>query len=291
MPAGGIAARPKTEVLTFEEIVRLVRIFTTLGVSKIRLTGGEPLVRKGLVGLIGSLAAVEGIEEILLTTNGTLLSFYVQQLKRAGVSRINISLDTLQPHKFKKISRTDSFYAVMAGIEKAKKLYPAGLKLNVVAMRGINDDEITDFVDFCVSRDIVLRFIELMNITPLWKQEYFISIEEVKSVCEREYGLKKIDSAGCGPAEYYETEGQGVIGFISTDENNCRMCNRLRLTSCGELKLCLYEGQGFCLKSILREGLGEKQIREIIRSRLDLKKYAGYKTGEPNLLYMCDIGG
>lgn len=291
MPAQGIIPRPREEILTFKEITRLAGIFASLGVNKIRLTGGEPLVRKGLVELIQSLYAIEGIKGIFLTTNGILLSAYARQLKEAGVSRINVSLDTLRESRFSKITRVNAFGAVMQGIDRASELFIEPLRLNMVVIRGVNDDEITDFVDFSLSKGLILRFIEFMNITPLWRQNNLVPIEEVRAICARKFRLEKTVYPAHGPAEYYRVEGQGVIGFINTSENNCRRCSRLRLTSCGELKLCLYEQRGLCLRSILREGIGDEQIRESIRSRLGLKRYTEYKTAAGSSLYMCSIGG
>jgi cyclic pyranopterin phosphate synthase len=291
MPPEGIINKPHEELLTFEEIARLVRIFASLGISKIRLTGGEPLVRKGIVNLIESLIGIDGVEEVLLTTNGTLLSFYVEELKRTGLKRINISLDTLKEDKFKEITRNNSFYRVLEGIGKAKEANFYPLKLNVVVMRGINEDEIIDFVDFALSGGLILRFIEFMNVTPLWSQEYFIPIQEVKRICESRFRLRRIGKSGPGPATYYEIGKDGILGFINTNEDNCRICNRLRITSTGELKICLYETQGFCLRGFLREGLIDEEIKDIIRARAGLKKDIDYKDGKFSQLYMCKVGG
>ena len=172
-----------------------------LGVSKIRITGGEPLVRKNISDLIKTLQTIKGLEEISLTTNATLLSTYAQELKEAGLKRINISLDTLQEDKFRKISRSNTFYRVLNGIEKAREIGFEPIKLNVVVMRNINDDEIKDFIEFSLSRGLILRFIEFMEITPMWEVDYFMPIEEIKEKCQVRFELKRIDYSGPGPAE------------------------------------------------------------------------------------------
>lgn len=291
MPQEGIVTKPQEEILTFEEIEKLARVFVSLGIRKIRLTGGEPLIRKKIVNLIGSLVRIEGIEEVSLTTNGTLLYLYAEELRGVGLKRINISLDTLNEDKFKKITRNGSFYRVLEGIDRARKagFYP--LKLNVVAMKGVNDDEILEFVKFAFSEGLILRFIEFMNITPLWNHEHFISIEEVKKVCESKYRLTKIQDYGPGPATYYRIEKKGILGFINTSESNCRRCNRLRLTSTGELKICLYETGGLRLRRLLRKRTADEDIKDIIKARLVLKNNVNHTDGETPRLYMCKIGG
>ena len=291
MPKGGVVTKPHTEILTSEEIVRLVRIFASLGISKVRLTGGEPLVRKGIISLVRFLEDIKGIEEVSLTTNGTLLSLHANQLKKAGLKRINISLDTLREDRFREITRNNSFYRVLEGIVAAKKAGFDSLKLNVVVMKGINDDEIIDFVEFALDRGLILRFIEFMNITPLWREEYFISINEVRRICERRFRLTRIEAPDSGPAVYYRVEKEGLLGFINTSEYNCRRCSRLRLTSTGELKICLYETQGFCLRSLLRQGLSDEEIKNAIRAESELKKYINYEDRKTSQLYMCNVGG
>ena len=291
MPPEGIINKPHEELLTLEEIVRLVSIFTSLGISKIRLTGGEPLVRRGIVNLVESLASVEGIEEVFLTTNGTLLSFYAEGLKKAGLRRINISLDTLKEDKFKKITRSNSFHRVLEGIDKAKEVGFYPLKLNVVVMKGINEDEIIDFVDFALSQGITLRFIEFMKLNSLWRQDYYMPLGEVRRICAARFSLRMIGKTGPGPAIYYELEKGRVLGFIKTSQDNCKRCNRLRITSTGELKVCLYEAQDFCLRGLLRNGLIDEEIKEIIKSRIEIKEYTSYKNWNSPGVYMSSLGG
>lgn len=290
VPRGGIVHKAREEILTFKEILRLANIFASLGIKKIRLTGGEPLVRKEVVNLVKSLAGIEGIEDISLTTNGTLLSLYAEKLRRAGIKRINISLDTLKEKKFKKIARNDSFHKVLEGIDKAKEagFYP--LKLNVVVMKGINGDEIVDFLEFAISKGLILRFIEFMKITPLWRADYFLPIEEVKEICKRRFVLTKLEYRDPGPAEYYRIENR-VVGFIRTEEANCGRCTRLRLTSMGELKVCLYESEGVFLRDFLRGGVSDEGIKAAIETRMQIKGGANFKRWSSSRAYMYSVGG
>lgn len=291
MPSDGIIHKPQDEILTFEEIVRLVRIFTSLGIKKIRLTGGEVLVRKDIVSLIKSLADIQGIEDISLTTNGNLLYVYAGELKKAGLKRINISLDTLRRDRFNNITGDDSIGRVFDGIDKARQLGFYPLKLNMVVMKGINDDEIIDFAEFAFSKNLTLRFIEFMRVTPLWEERYFIPIEEVLEVCKNNFALKRLGNIGPGPAVYYSAENGSILGFIKTDEDNCRICSRLRLTSTGELKSCLYETRGLLLRGLLRNGYHDEEIRKVIKEIVHIKQNTECRAYESTQLYMCSIGG
>lgn len=290
MPALGIEPVSHQNVLAFEEMTRLSRIFVSLGIKRIRLTGGEPLVRKGIIGLIESIVDIPGIQEVMLTTNGIFLPAYAAEIKEAGIKRINVSLDTLRQDRFEQISGSDNILAVLEGIEKAKNLGFSPLKINTVIMRGINDDEILDFVDFALEKNIVLRFIEFMKVTPLWNEEHFMAIEEVKNMVGKSFGLEKAEYQGSGPAQYYKVNN-GVVGFIKTDELNCRRCNRLRLTSTGELKLCLYEAGGFSLNELLRSSASDEEIRRLIAVRLGLKEAVDYRKWESGRVYMSALGG
>lgn len=291
MPPEGIMNRPQEEILTFEEIIRLVGIFASLGIKRVRLTGGEPLVRKGIINLVKSLVEAEKLKELSLTTNGALLPFYAQGLKRAGLNRINISLDTLREDRFRKITRSGSLYKVLEGLREAKEAGFHPIKLNMVVMRGINDDEIIDFVKFALSEGLILRFIEFMNVTPLWSQRHFIPIGEVKEICESIFKLERMESSWPGPAAYYKVASDGILGFINTSDDNCKRCNRLRITPTGELRLCLYGTQELSLKGFLRKAIPDEEIKDIIEARLGLKKYIDYKDGKTSQLYMCTVGG
>jgi len=290
MPPEGIELMLHERVLTFEEIIRLSRIFVGLGIKKIRVTGGEPLVRKDIIKLLGELAGISGIEELTLTTNGVYLAGFAAGLKEAGINRINISLDTLRIDRFKTITGSEYFYEALKGIKKVKELGFSPIKINTVVMRGINDDEITDFMGFSLKEGLTLRFIEFMKVTPLWNEDYFMPIEEVKDIVCKGFGLEKTEYPGSGPAQYYKAGG-GIVGFIKTDENNCRSCNRLRITSTGELKLCLYETGTFSLNELLRNGASDGLIRDRISVRLRLKEKVDFRQWEEGKVYMSALGG
>ncbi|MFC1632142.1 GTP 3',8-cyclase MoaA [Candidatus Omnitrophota bacterium] len=290
-PKNGIIRKAQHEVLSYEEILRLAKIFVSLGIKKIRLTGGEPLVRKGVIYLANALVKTKGLKEVVLTTNGMLLPAYAQALKRAGIQRLNISLNTLNRARFESISGSDYIDRVFAGIAQAKSVGFKPIKLNTVIMKGVNDDELIDFVEYAISNGLILRFIEFMQVTPLWREQYFISIEEIKKVCQKRFRLKKKGNLGCSPAEYYQIDDNAVLGFIKTDENNCRKCNRLRLSSTGELKICLYQDKGVSIKELLRTGATDAEIKDLLTAKMAAKKYTDYRTYERAGTYMCNIGG
>jgi len=291
MPRSGVLNKTHDEILTFEEISRLVAIFTSLGIKKIRLTGGEPLVRKGILHLVNSIVKIDGVEEVTLTTNGTLLALYAESLRRSGIKRINISLDTLNRFTYKSLTGSDSIGRLFDGINAAKDAGLKPIKLNTVIMKGINDKEITDFVEFALLNDLTLRFIEFMNVTPLWKEEHYVSAEEIKDVCLRRFKMKKTNDISSSPAEYYEIENKRLLGFIKTDKKSCRSCNRLRLASTGELRICLYEDKGLSLKELLRIGSSDEEIKDIVSEKMGMKQYTDFTSYEPTKLYMSSIGG
>jgi|TARA_B110001454_G_scaffold14159_1_gene12810 GTP 3',8-cyclase len=266
---------PRQDILSFEEILRLVTSFAQLGVSKIRITGGEPLMRKKLPDLIASIKAVEGIEEVLMTTNGTLLTQYAKPLFEAGLSRLNISLDTLQADRFHKLTRRDRLYAVLEGIAEAKKYAFDGIKLNAVVMKGMNDDEIIALTDFAVANDIDITFIEEM---PLGEVGYdrsvtFLSSAEIKTAIEQKYELVDSSHKTGGPAVYAGIKNQKTrIGFISPHSNNfCSSCNRVRITAVGRLLLCLGNENSQDLRTFMRDGCDDQQLLDQLISALRLK--------------------
>ena len=289
MPKKGISLTPKEDILNFEEITRLISIFASIGIKHLRITGGEPLIRNELDKLIRIIS--EEIDDVSITTNGSFLKKQAKNLKKAGIKRINISLDTLKEKKFKSITGRDSFFQVMEGINQAVDVGFHPVKLNVVIMKDINDDEILDFVDFALAKGLILRFIEFMKITPLWKSTYFVPIETVKNICEKRFRLKKVGKTGPGPAEYFKVDENNLLGFIKTDEENCGNCSRLRCTSTGRLKICLYEDSGLHIKPLLRNGTTDGEIINIIKARIHLKRDVNYKKWKSNKIYMCEIGG
>lgn len=264
---------PKEEILSFEEIIIIVQAFTELGINKVRLTGGEPLLRKDLPYLISELSQIKTIDDLSLTTNGTLLSNYASELKKSGLRRINISLDTLHPDRFLQITGEDKLEQVLQGIELAKKIGLEPVKINMVVMKGINDDEVLDFARLSRDEGWHIRFIELMpfgNTLPY----HFISISKVKEKLEALGELKPCPpTTGSGPAKYFRfPHSKGTIGFISpVSEHFCFSCNRLRLTADGKLRLCLLDEIEIDLKGPLRSGSSLEEIKEIIKEAISQK--------------------
>jgi len=289
---------PRQDILSFEEIIRLAKSFALLGVTKIRITGGEPLMRKKLSELIASIKAIEGIEEVVITTNGTLLTQYAKPLFEAGLSRLNISLDTLQADRFKTLTRRDRLQAVLDGIEEAKKYPFESIKLNAVVMRGMNDDEIIPLADFAIANDIDITFIEEM---PLGEVGYdrsvtFLSSAEIKSEIEKKYSLESSSYKTGGPAVYCNVENQKTkIGFISPHSNNfCSDCNRVRITAVGRLLLCLGNENSQDLRTTLRAGCSDEDLTEQLISALQLKpEKHNFDLGEEVkiLRFMSHTGG
>jgi cyclic pyranopterin phosphate synthase len=272
MPPEGISWIPHTEILSYEEIVAIVQIAAGLGINKIRLTGGEPLVRAELPELIRMLSEIKGIDEVSMTTNGTLLKAYAKELKQAGLKRVNISLDTLRADRFRYITRCGELKDVLDGIEAAMDADLRPVKVNMVVMRGINDDEILDFANMTYKKEWHVRFIELM---PFTEVTGFVPSSELRQHIKLLGPLEPcLSLIGNGPAEYYRLPGaKGTIGFISPiSEPFCSSCNRLRLTSNGQLCPCLLADDGVDLKQPLRNLLASKLPQEI--KRLILKAVA-----------------
>lgn len=263
MPPEGVEDLGHSTILTYEEIERIVSAAASLGITKYRLTGGEPLVRKGIVGLVEKLAQIPGVEDIGMTTNGILLNKYAEDLKKAGLNRVNISVDSFRHTRYKNITRGGDLDQVIEGINAAEKAGLTPIKLNVVAMRGFNDDEIMDFVQLTYQHDYEIRFIELMPIgTALNDCEYgYISCEELKSKMP---ALRPANS-GDGVAELFKYPGaKGKIGFITPISSCfCEECNKLRLTSDGKIKTCLHSGQEIDLRAALDEGTEEVLVATI----------------------------
>lgn len=298
MPEEGYPVMPKAELLTYEEIARLVRVAAGLGMRKIRLTGGEPLVRKDLPELVAQVAATPGIEDISLTTNAYLLRQQATALRAAGLHRVNISLDTLNPEKFSAIARRGDFERVMDGIEAAFEAGFSPVKINAVAMRGTNDDEAADFAQWTIKKEIHFRFIELMPIkwhldetapmetfqphggkgllqlnqvsqsmlSDLEMRKRMISVQELRELIEAVHGkLEPAEVATNGPARTFRVPGaKGTVGFISqVSRDLCENCNRLRLTADGFLRPCLMSDGELDLRSALRNGATDDAIAEL----------------------------
>ncbi len=276
MPAEGIKLKEKDEILTFDEIEKIAKIFVSLGVKKIRITGGEPLVRKNLPSLLKNLSQISGLESLALSTNGVLLKNYIDEIKNSGVNKINISLDTLKAEKFNYIARASSLGNVLLGIDKAIKSGFENLKINTVLMRGFNDDEILDFVNFAIKHSVNIRFIEYMPFTGNgWNEFKMMPYLEIKNIIEQKFVLQNIlrDEIVAGPAKEFLVSGtNAIVGFISTmSEHFCSSCNRLRLTADGRLRSCLFSKDGVDLKKLIRENASDAEIFSAIKTDLSLK--------------------
>jgi len=262
---------PHQEILRFEEIVEIVQEAVNLGVTKVRITGGEPLVREGIVDFIRHLRKINKLEDISLTTNGFFLPEYAEKLKDAGLNRVNISLDSLQEEKYKKITRGGSLEKALKGIDSALKAGLLPIKINTVLIRGINDDEVEDFVRLTLERPLNIRFIEFMPSGEEVINEFedkFISVQEIKEKLIKKYLLNPIKiSTANGPAKYYQIKGgQGTIGFITAlSQHFCKTCNRIRLTSEGKLRPCLFSNKEIDIKKAIRNA---KTDDKIIRSKI-----------------------
>ncbi|MCY1496130.1 GTP 3',8-cyclase [compost metagenome] len=248
---------PRQQVLTLEELERVARLFVANGVKKIRLTGGEPLVRPGVVGLCERIAALPGLRELVMTTNGSQLGRLARPLADAGVRRLNISLDTLRPERFRAITRTGDLAQVLAGIDAAREAGFARIKLNCVVMQGRNDDEVVDLVDYAVARGLDISFIEEMPLGEVGRSrgETFCSSDRVRELIGRRYSLLDSAEQSGGPARYVRLQGypDSRIGFISPHSHNfCATCNRVRLTVEGRLLLCLGHEHSVDLRALLR---------------------------------------
>jgi len=282
-PAEGEELLPHGEILTFEEILQVVRVFASHGIRKVRLTGGEPLVRKGIVELVKEIVATSGIEDVSLTTNGVLLAEYARDLREAGLKRINVSLDTLRPERFAYITRRDHFKEVWRGIEEAMRVGLHPVKINVVALRGINDDEIEDFARLSIDHPLHVRFIEFMPVGEnRWEEGKVLTCEEIRRRLEVLGELIPVPAGELdGPARRFRIHGgKGEVGFISPlSARFCATCNRLRLTADGKIRACLFSDDEVDLKAVLRAGGGEEGILKALRRALEMKPMGWCRDG------------
>jgi len=298
MPEKGIDIVPHNDILTLEEIARVVQASTLVGVRKIRLTGGEPLIRKGISPLINRISSMPEIDDIALTTNGIIFAEQAEILKQAGLKRVNFSLDSLREDRFKFITRGGNLNKVLESIETAIRLDIKPVKINTVLIRDFNDDEIIQFANLTMEKPLHIRFIELMPIgtSQTWASGRFIPAQEVKDIIEIKLGrLDRIQKPkGNGPAQYYQFKGAvGTIGFISAiSEHFCSKCNRLRLTSTGVLRPCLYSDDEVDIRTALRSGASLKKLSEIIvrSARNKPKKHSALGPGDYRSM-MYQIGG
>lgn len=288
--------------MSYEEIIRLARVAVPLGISHIRVTGGEPLMRRGVVEFIKELSKIHGIDDISLTTNGVLLEDMAEDLKEAGITRINISLDSLRPERFREITGGAAWERVWRGIAKAEELGFDPIKINVVPIRGVNDDEISEFARLTLERRLHVRFIEFMPIgaADRWHRESCIASTEVRQIIEQGLGpLSPLTKTkGAGPSDNYRAEGaRGVIGFISPiTKHFCGSCRRLRLTADGKIRPCLMSDTEIDIKSPIRGGCDDREIERLLMLALEIKPerhYIGLSDG-PGACFqrtMSKIGG
>ena len=260
--------------LRFDEIERVVAAFAGLGVNRIRLTGGEPLVRRDLPQLASRLAALPGVEDLSLSTNATLLQRHASDLREAGISRINVSLDSLRPERFKQITG-GSLAPVLEGLQAAKSAGFAPIKINMLALRGINDDEFEDMVAFCLEHDFTLRFIETMPVGSTGRNagDHYLDLQTVRQRLERRFELLPGVMPGGGPARYVQVSGTDLrIGFITPiSQHFCATCNRVRLAVDGTLYLCLGQDHQYPLRPLLRQGISDSDLQDAIIEALALK--------------------
>lgn len=300
MPNENVVFKPRHELLTFEEIERFVRVAAKLGVHKLRLTGGEPLVRRDLPRLVQALSQIDGIDDIALTTNGILLDEQAAALKAAGLDRLNISLDALDAETFKLIARRDGFERVLAGIEAARQAKFKKIKLNAVAIRGLTEDQIVPLGRFARERDLELRFIEFMPLDAEgnWQNDQVLPGDEILARLTDAFGpLEPIDPphAGQPATDYRFVDGGGTVGFINPVSHPfCESCNRLRITAEGQIRNCLFSVEEWDARALLRGHGTDEQLAQLVRSAVAAKR-AGHGINSDDFIKparaMFQIGG
>jgi cyclic pyranopterin phosphate synthase len=299
MPADGLPWLERAEVLSFEEIERLVRVAARIGVTDVRLTGGEPLVRREFPRLVGMLARVPGIEDLSLTTNGYLLERDADALVEAGITRVNVSIDSLQKDRFFQLTRRDSLPQVLRGLEaiaRHKRVWP--IKVNAVALRGFTEEEAIPFAEFARSTSFQVRFIEFMPLDGdhAWSADQVLTGEELREIIDRVHPLEEAPREPHATARVFRfADGHGEIGFINpVSEPFCADCNRIRLTADGKLRTCLFSVNETDLREPLRGGASDVELDEIIRAAV-WRKELKHRVGEPGFRQpqrtMSAIGG
>lgn len=298
----------KREILTFEELARLAALFVQLGVEKIRLTGGEPLVRQNLDHLVAKLSTIDGLKDLCLTTNGALLANQIDALRRAGLKRVNISIDSLVPDRFRKMTKRGDLSKVLEGIFAAKAAGLAPIKLNAVVERGVNDDDIVPLVEFSREHGFAMRFIEYMDVGNAnnWTSEKLVSKKEIIERISERYPLREVGrDQGSAPSVDYEfADGKGDIGVIaSVTEPFCSSCTRIRLTADGKIVTCLFSQLGHDIKALLRGGASDDEVKGFLASiwqkrtdrysveRLQALNSANYDPKSHKKIEMISLGG
>lgn len=295
MPATGIEQCRHSDILSYEDCLKIVAAATDLGISKVRITGGEPLVRKGVTAFLADLARLPGIEDVALTTNGVLLESMAAELKKAGVKRLNVSLDSLQEETFARMTRGGSLTSVLKGLKSAEAI-GLKIKLNMVVMRGFNDHEVLDFAELSQKHPWSIRYIEYMPTIrePGWR-EHLVSGEEVLTKLRHKYSLSALTrDVSCGPAKPYRIVGAaGTIGVITPiSDHFCGSCNRIRVTSTGQAKSCLFSDEAVDLKPYL--SADDDRLRQVLQEVITHKpaRYEMLVNGSTNAPFsMAHIGG
>ncbi len=296
MPRGFRDFEEPEHWLSFDEIERVIRAFTELGTRMVRLTGGEPLVRKGLPGLAARLAALPLLEDLSLSTNATRLARHADALKQAGVGRINVSLDTLRPERFRDITG-GKLDKVLDGLMAARDAGLAPVKINMVVMKGVNDDEVEDMVAFCLEHGFTLRFIETMPMGDTGREavDHYVPLDEIRRRLAQHYRLIPAHMPGGGPARYEQIEGTDLrLGFITPMSRHfCDTCNRVRLSVDGTLYMCLGQEHSYPLRPLLRSGCSDEELRQALREAIDLKprKHEFNERPEQVIRFMSMTGG
>ena len=284
MPKGFKDFEDQQDWLTFDEIERIIRAFTELGVARIRLTGGEPLVRKNVDELAHRLTVLPGLDDLSLSTNAVLLGKQADKLKQAGINRINVSLDTLNPERFRQITGGE-LQPVIDGLMAARQAGISPIKVNMVAMKGINDDEFEDMVEFCLEHGFTLRFIETMPMgsTAEDATDHYLDLQIVKQQLSQRYELIPGMMPGGGPARYVQVKNTDLrIGFITPiSQHFCETCNRVRLSVDGVLYLCLGQDDKVELRPLLRSGISDEELKETLRDAIGLKPERHEFTEKP----------
>ena len=284
------------EWLSFQEIERLIGAFVASGVRRVRITGGEPLVRKNLPELAGKLARIPGLLDLSLSTNAVGLGRQAEKLKSAGISRINVSLDTLRADRFKDITR-GNIDKVIDGLMTAKRAGFSPIKINMVVLKGINDDEVEDMIEFCIEHDFTLRFIETMPMGDTGRNavSHYLSLQDVKKRLDERYELIPGVMPGGGPARYLQVAGSQLrIGFITPiSQHFCETCNRVRLAADGTLYLCLGQDHKFEFRPLMREGISDAELLDAVQHAITLKPERHEFNDKPQQVvrFMAETGG
>ncbi|HHL40988.1 MAG TPA: GTP 3',8-cyclase MoaA [Deltaproteobacteria bacterium] len=300
MPAEGLELAEHSSILRYEELLRIARTAVAHGVTRIRITGGEPLVRQGIVDFIGSLSGLDGLEDLSLTTNGVLLGGYARRLREAGLTRVNVSLDSLRRERFHRITRGDHLDRVLQGLETALAEGLSPVKVNVVVIKGFNDDEVRDFALLTRRHPYHVRFIEYMpfEVEARWERDKCVTTAELMETISAVEPLEPVEDGGrrTGPARRYRFRGApGEVGFISpVSDHFCGTCNRLRLTADGKLRTCLFSDEELDLRRVLRGGAGDEEIARLLFHAVRTKP-AGHNIND-NIFKKCSrtmslIGG